>query len=143
MSFDIFVGAYKRGESVTFPRRIAEEIFADLINMRGASGWSLKLPRWGAVSGFVYISDDPDCDGFMVSRPPFSRVFYDAVLTLMRRTSSVVYWPGKGVCICAPDPETVAELPPDMIEVLGQPKIVTSAADIPAAIGLDPETLED
>jgi hypothetical protein len=129
MSFDIFLDAYYRRMPTSFPRKIVEEIFAPMIAGRDDRGWDLD------PIGRVYIDDTAEIGGFSVNRPPETPAFWDAMLTVLRRTPSVLYWPGRrGGCACVADPDVIRNMPADMVESLGEPLVVTSGAAIREAI---------
>ena len=52
----------------------------------------------------------------------------------MRRTSSVVYWPGQGGCACVAYAAMIDDLPQDLIEALGPVRIGSRGIEILEAI---------
>ncbi len=126
MSFDIFLNCHIDGNvDSTFPRSILEEAFAPFIESREPGRWVLKDSL-----AEVWIGDGPEIGGFMVSRPPGDRdpphPFWPALLSVMQRTHTVLYWPavGKPACVVA-DASMIVHMPPDMLKVLGTPPVVT------------------
>ncbi len=127
MSFDIWVGCMKNGSVSTFPLDVAERAFGSIIESREPGSWDL------VDGGTIHVDDDAtDIDGFTVNSPPGdSDEFWEGLLLVLRQTSSVLYWSDGAVVA---DAAVIAELPPDMIEVVGTPKVVGSAQDIIDAI---------
>lgn len=140
MSFDIFLVCVDQGEVASFPRSIIEERFAPFIKNRTRDSWELIDSL-----ADVWIGEDVQTSGFMVSRPPGDEKhpFWAALLDIMRKTQTVLFWPSVG-----PEPHAVvadatviAHMPPDMIEKLGTPALVTSPAEFLERIN-DSEGLE-
>jgi hypothetical protein len=128
MSFTIYIGAFRDHELFDYDPTIVEEVFAPLIATRGSFGWALK------VGGFVSIDDAPKINHFSVDRPPGSAAFWVGLVEIMRRTPSVVYWPDEGRTSCVADQALIAHLPPDMVEALGEPFVVSNGEEITNAI---------
>jgi hypothetical protein len=137
MSFDIIVTAYAHGEVALFDREIVMENFRAFIAKRGLEGWRLTSPD-GPTAGSLDIDDDAEVGGFAVSRPPLGPAFLAALHEVLRRTPTVLFWPGRGPqprC-CVARAEVISELPPDMVESLGVPTVVGSGEEIGRCIGL-------
>lgn len=126
MSFDIFLVCLDHGEVSTFPRAVVEEAFAPFIESRGPRSWKLRDSL-----ADVWIKGTAEITGFGVSRPPGDldepHPFWRALLDVMQRTQTVLHWPSVG-----PKPHAVVanesvivHMPPDMIEILGRPTVVT------------------
>lgn len=140
MSFDIFLVCVDQGEVASFPRSIIEERFAPFIKNRTRDSWELIDSL-----ADVWIGEDVQTSGFMVSRPPGDEKhpFWAALLDIMRKTQTVLFWPSVG-----PEPHAVvadatviAHMPPDMIEKLGTPALVATPAEFLERIN-DSEGLE-
>jgi hypothetical protein len=126
MSFDIFLVCLDHGEVATFPRALIERAFAPFIETREPNSWKLCDSL-----ADVWIKGADDIAGFGVSRPPGDleepHPFWRALLDVMQRAQTVLHWPSVG-----PKPHAVvanesviAHMPPDMIRILGRPKLVT------------------
>lgn len=123
MSFDIFLVCLNKGNVSTFPRAIVEKAFAPFIEDRSDGSWKLVDSL-----ADVWIDDDAEIGGFGVSRPPGddNHPFWHALLDVMRQTQTVLHWPSVGpkpYCVVA-DESVIAHMPPDMLKILGTPKIV-------------------
>jgi hypothetical protein len=129
MSFDIFLVCVDHGSVATFPSSIIKDAFAPFIESRDKSSWKLV----NCLADVWIEEDEAETDGFMVSRPPGDEdhPFWAALLDIMRKTQTVLFWPSVG-----PEPHAVvaeaaviAHMPPDMIEKLGTPALVKSPAE--------------
>jgi hypothetical protein len=124
MSFDIWISAFEDGESRMFPRAILEKAFGSFSDMSDPTSW--RVSNSFAVIG---VDDAPEMNGFAINRPPGDdHPFWPALLDVLRKTSSVLYWPGGGPAIT--DQSVAAGIPADMIKALGPAKVVTSIEDI-------------
>jgi hypothetical protein len=71
---------------------------------------------------------------FGVNRPPANLVFWDLILKVLQQTPSVIHWPGYGTVACVANPAVIRAMPPDMVEALGYPLVVSRGEAILAAI---------
>lgn len=105
-----------------FPLALVEEKFSPFIESRSPDKWDIS----GGLAE-IWISDSPECGGFMVSRPPGAHhPFWKALLEIMRQTETVLYWLSDGpkpYCVVANE-AAIPLMPADMVEALGRPKIV-------------------
>ncbi len=125
MSFDIFLGCFKNADAAPFPRSLLERAFASFIEKKEQTSWKLVNSL-----ADVWVTDQAEIAGFMVSRPPGDdHPFWPALFDFMRQTGSVLYWPG-GDGTVVTDAAVIPNLPVDMIKALGEPIIVTSPAEI-------------
>ncbi len=112
MSFDIFLDC-RNGGTDKFSRAIVEEAFGPFIDEREDTHWSLARSN-----AEVWLTTDAELTGFMVSRPPGEgHPFWAALLAVMRKTLSVLYWPSAGPkphCVVA-DEGVIANMPAEMI----------------------------
>jgi hypothetical protein len=130
MSFDIFLSCFHLGNLAAFPRSIVEKAFSVDADETKSTCWTVNYPDGG--SGFDYIDEEVEITNFAVNRPPISPAFWEAMLDILRQTPSVLYWPGDG-CVVA-DAAVIEQLPPDLIESLGTPTVVSTGAEILACI---------
>ena len=128
MSFDIFFVCVDQGEVASFPRSIIEERFAPFIKSRTRDSWELIDSL-----ADVWIREDVQTSGFMVSRPPGDEKhpFWQALLDIMRETQTVLHWPSGGPLPHAvvANESVIAHMPADMLRVVGRPKIVHKPED--------------
>jgi hypothetical protein len=98
--------------------------------LRGTSGhdWTVEYPDGGRGEIYCGGEEGEQIDGFMVSRPPIHPVFWKNLFNLMKATSGCVYWPGGG-CVIA-DPSVRAHVDPELIEALGEPRLVTTPTEM-------------
>jgi hypothetical protein len=157
MGFEIFVGAFHKGESSTFSFDLVENAFASAITNRmeirdGSFSWTIEYelehpenvpstivingvehPVLSGDCGEIYISlKDPTrrlTGGFMVTGIPMNLAFYQSLLTVLQATHTALYWPGKNSLVIGRE-DMIEHLPQDMSDVLGEPFLVTRAEQI-------------
>jgi len=144
MSFDIFLACYRDGENATFPHEIVRRAFAPyILEIHGglkvdpeaevdSQRWALRFKDGGRCD--VYINAEGPIGGFMVNRPPGSPAFWDALIDIMKQTDTVLFWPDGGAVVAKES--VVAHMPPDMIEVMGRPKVTIDMKEIHGFIGM-------
>lgn len=133
MSFEVYLQCFQDGLDSKFPRHHFERIFAAHIAERDTAYRCIMLEYPNGARSDIYIKNDEEIDGFMVSRPGGTQLFND-LYQLMKEVGAVLYWPGDAPCLAVADPIIVTKLPPDMIDALGPAIIVSSGSEIIDAI---------
>jgi hypothetical protein len=113
-------------------RAVIEREFGPFISSRSEN--FVRVEYDGDGTADIYLKDEGEIDGFMISRPPNTPAFWQSVFDILRETRSVLYWPGGGQSSLVVIAEVIEHLPPDFIEALGKPVVVTSFAQIPDRI---------
>ncbi|KAA8996931.1 hypothetical protein FJU30_19950 [Affinibrenneria salicis] len=156
MSFDIFLQSFEQGQPALFPFSIVETAFQNAIRGREIDDnryfFALEYPvpssgepetilmggdAYPCVvsdSADLYCTTEPGPSGpatysFMVNRPAAHDDFWTALLKILQTTHSALFWPGDNALVVG-QAETIAHLPADMIETLGQPYLVSTARQI-------------
>lgn len=154
MGFEVFLSCYEQGECAEFPAAVLEDLWATVITrrepIREGERWVLNYPceidpdepttvlfqgrecpviREDATDVYIRVDEAGMTDGFMVAGPPGHDDFYASLLAILRRTNTALYCAG----LCPPlvgHAGMMAHLPPDMIEALGQPVLLTTPGEI-------------
>lgn len=126
----MFLSCVRDGESSTFPLAVVEETLGPYAKSRSKNGWQLHFPDGGVCD--LYFNPAPQTDGFMVSRPSGNPELWKGLIEILKRTTSVLFWPG-GVPVVA-DISVIPHLPKDFIEALGEPVVTTDSDKIRALI---------
>ena len=131
MSFDLFLQSFRNGAPAKFPAELIEKGFGPYASAREPRCWVLRYPNGGFGELYVDLTHD-EVSHFMVARPPDSPQFWQTLLDILELTPSCLYWPGGGPLIA----QTFVRdhLPPDMIESLGEPTLVSTPEQIVEAI---------
>jgi len=124
MSFDISISRYKGGKFHSYPRAILENAFGGFTDRSDPTWW-----RMSDSFAVIQVDDADEVHGFCVNRPPYgAHPFWPALVDVLRQTGSALYW-GVGGFVVA-DQAVIADLPPDMIKILGLPTVTTSVSEI-------------
>ncbi|MGE5203899.1 MAG: hypothetical protein ACM3O6_17710 [Acidobacteriota bacterium] len=119
MSFDIFIFTYRNGEGHYYPRALLENAFDGLVDRSDRTWW--KLIDHGAR---ISVPDDPKISGFSVNRPPTKdHPFWPAPIDVLRKTPSVLFWPGKGGVVAHEC--VIGHSPSDLVAAIGLPTVTT------------------
>jgi len=131
MSFDLFFQTFQSGVPAPFSTALIEKGFGPYASERSPGRWVLRYPNGGFCELYVDAEQETETS-FMVARPPDSPEFWRTLLDLLQQTPSCLYWPGGGPLIA--NPMVRNHLPPDMIESLGEPIVVSAPEQIIEAI---------
>ncbi|HEX9490888.1 MAG TPA: hypothetical protein VF930_11415 [Stellaceae bacterium] len=110
MSFEVFLQCYRDSEPFRFPRAVVEEAFP-FADRRDPGCWELKFPDGGRSD--LYIDDELEIWNLMVSRLARSPELWTGLFDILRRTGSMLFWPGGGSVVA--DESVVPHLLPDII----------------------------
>ncbi|HKX07782.1 MAG TPA: hypothetical protein VJN67_06285 [Stellaceae bacterium] len=119
MSWDIWITCFHKGEVGKFPREILDRALEPFSTRNEDWSWALN-----ECSGRVYIGNELQIDGFSVNRPPgFDHPFWSALIEVLKQTTCVLYWPGKG-CVVA-DKSVIPHISAEFDETMGTPTVTT------------------
>jgi|ERR1700728_176149 len=142
MSFSIYLSTMNNTDGNMFDRAVVERAFKEIAVDQVGSYWNLRSPDGHIASATIFIKDQPKISWFSANRPPsysgFPK-FWNAMFEILRQTRTIIYWPaaeGPHPRCCVADLTLVPDLPSDLTNALGKPAIVSSGAEIEAAIAL-------
>lgn len=130
MSFDIFMHAFRDGEPAKFKRAMFDEVFGASLTANEDGFASAAFPD--DSGGQMFFGDGDEIDGVMFNHCG-GEAFSNAMYELMKRTGSVIFWPGSGGYVVA-DRAVVAHLPPGMMDESDKLTVVSSGPEIFDAI---------
>jgi hypothetical protein len=135
VSFEVFLQCFDRGEPAGITRGKIRPLFPIVEAEADVDFWPVRYDDLNSCE----ISLDPlSSDPSMVTAIAVRRAcgdlrLWEALLEIMRLGHTVLYVPGD----CPPlvtSPEVSDHLPSDMVQALGQPKLVATAQDILDAV---------
>lgn len=135
VSFDLFVQFYEHGEPSVVAVENVRAAFGDHVS--GIDATHIRLEYNAENRSYIDLSPDTKSagavTGFAVSRPCGDMRLWDALAGILRLGNAVLYFPGgKNPLVGSTD--TVAHLPQEMIEALGDPLVVISGQAILAHV---------
>ena len=141
MSFTIYVSSVNNDNRSMFDRVLVERAFKDIAVTQTGGYWNLRTPDGRIASATILIDDKPNISGFSANRPPpysgFPK-FWDAIFEILSQTRTILFWPEGGPLphCCIANRALLPDLPSEWANALGKPAIVSSGAEIEAAIAL-------
>lgn len=131
MGFEIFVQSFSEGVPAGISREQLRSAFDPHLTEAELGLWVVRYDDENWCD--LYLSVDktaPDLvDGFMVSRPCSDPRLWDSLASILRVENAVLFWPD-GPAPVVGDSSAVAHLPSELVEVLGEPVVVSSGQDI-------------
>lgn len=138
MSMDYWLQAFENGEEGLFPLSVVETAFgaaitakkfvgAERTNKRGVV-LKLNYPGEPEFDISLRVTDDasPLTSGFGFVHAPVCDAFWQSLLDIMKITATALYWAETENALVIGQQQTRAHLPADMIETLGEPRVVSS-----------------
>jgi hypothetical protein len=125
MSFDVYVQWFQDGGPQGVPEDRVRSVFGDALKAQEAFGW--RLFYGPGLESDVFVSGrDGKVDGLTVNRPVEAPALWQSLFDFLGIENAVFYFPGSGLFIRST--AVAAHLPPEMVEALGPPQVVSSAA---------------
>ena len=130
MSFDIYIQGFHRGEFASVPRQRVRDAFGEYVTEVEPNYWQLRYNDTNTCKIDLMPHSDPSMiHGFTVERPCGDQRLWDALAFILTLGDLVLYFPGGRAPLVGRSSVT-EHLPPDMVEALGQPVVVTSGRGI-------------
>ena len=131
MSFDVYVQSFQNGELEGIPRERVRVAFGAYLTETEPDFWQLRYDEANScdVSLTVHATEPSVVRGFTVHGPCADQRLWDALASILTLGDIVLYFPGGRAPLVARSSVT-EQLPPDMVEALGQPVVVTSGREI-------------
>ena len=125
MSFDVYIQWFHDGDSQGLPEERVRSAFGDALKVQDDFGW--RLSYGPGLESDVYVSRrDGKVEGLTVNRPAEAPALWQALFDFLGVENAVFFFPGSGLFIRSI--AVVRHLPPEMVEALGPPRVVSSAA---------------
>ena len=137
MSFEVFVQCFEGGEPAGMDRKAIRALFPVVEAASERNHWKVRYNRKNESEIYLapLASKAAQVKGFTVSRPCADIRLWEALLAILKGHPAVLYFPGDGPLVA--HRETCRQMPPDMVEALGRPKVVKTAKDILAAVAAE------
>ena len=130
MSFDLYVQSFRNGASWGVSRQRIREVFGSHLTEVQPNYWTLRYDGATFCNLDLTAHDDETMvEGFSVHRPCGDERLWEALASVLGMGNIVLYFPGGRAPLVASSGVT-EHLPPDLIEALGQPLVVTSGSEI-------------
>ena len=131
MSIDVYVQCFRNGEFAAIPLQRIRDVFGPHLTETEPAYWRIRYNDANFCDLYLTAHDtDPlMAHGFTIHSPCADQRLWDALASILALGDVVLYFPGGRAPLVA-RPAVTKHLPPDMVEALGQPVVVTSGRDI-------------
>jgi hypothetical protein len=130
MGFEVFLQCFGETTHSGISRSAVRSLFPVVDEESELDYWLVRYDeRDRCHIGASPLSSNPEfLSGFYVERPCADARFWEALLSVLRMGSVVIYWPG-GPPVVA-DGGDASRLPQDMTDSIGSPRSVSSADEL-------------
>lgn len=137
MSVEAFLWCYRLGENASMPLSDVLGVFQPCSAVFDSESGVLHVQSGDpADSCDLYLgaraAERGAVSGISISRPPSEPRFWECVLEIMRRETVILFFSDDTTPLCA-TPEVLAHFPPELLQSLGEPRLVASVQDILAS----------
>jgi hypothetical protein len=131
MGFELFLDCFVRGQPSGVPRDAVRSLFPVLAEESQRDYWTVRYDRanWCYIAVKAADSGDELISSLMVERPCGDIRLFEALLSILKMGSVVLYFPGQAPPLVGTQ-SALADIPPPMVEALGLPRLVQSAEQI-------------
>jgi hypothetical protein len=130
MGFEVYVQCFAECERTGISRAAVRSLFPIIADESKADFWQVRYDDKNSCHIRVtpLPSNNEMLTSFSVERPCGDSKLWEALISVLRMGSIVMYWPG-GPPVVSGD-VVASQLPADMVEAIGPARSVSSAEDI-------------
>lgn len=131
MSFDVFLQCFQNGEPAGIPRELVRAAFGAHLTETETDFWQLRYDDANSCDLYLTVhgADQSLLEGLTVNRPCSDLRLWNALAAILALGEVVLYFP-EGRSPLVARSSVTGHLPPDLIEELGLPVVVTSGREI-------------
>jgi hypothetical protein len=131
LSFEVFVQCFEGGKPAGIPRADVRSLFPVEESRSEPDYWSVYYDDLNSchISVSPLAADPQLLEALCVFRPCGDRRLWEALLAVLRLGSVALYFPGDAPPLVASE-VAGEQLPVEMVEAMGQPRVVSSAEEI-------------
>jgi hypothetical protein len=130
VGFEVYLQCFGQSGRSGISRAAVKSLFPVLEEESEPDYWRVRYDNKNSceIGVTAMTSDKEMLKSFYVDRPCGDLRLWEGLLSVLRMGSVVIFWPG-GPPVVALEAVT-ADLPDDMIDSIGQPKLVSSAEEL-------------
>ena len=134
MSFDLFLQHFGNAETTGISRAAVRSLFPVIEEESQQDFWRVRYDRGNSCSiSVTALESNQDMLTFLcIERPCGELRFWQSILKVLQMASVVLLWPGSPPILAEGTP--LETLPPEMVDSLGEPKIVNTTESILALL---------
>jgi len=131
VSFEVFLQCFDHGEPAGVSRAAIRSLFPVVESESEADYWSVRYGpgSWCHIGITPFAENASLVESLYVCRPCADIHLWDSLLAVMRLGSVVLYFPGGDAPLVA-TATAGDQLPAEMVEVLGRPRVVRTGQEI-------------
>lgn len=138
MSMDYWLQAFDNGEEGFFPLSVVENAFGSAIVSNNHNGYlTLEYPSDPQFLNCLELQVSVlrtekglMTEGFAFVHAPGHEAFWKSLVDILRVTPTALFWADTQDALVIGQQETRQHLPSDMIESLGEPRLITSIQEL-------------
>jgi hypothetical protein len=130
MSFEVYVQCFGESERTGISRSVLRSLFPIIAEESEPDYWRVRYDDKNSCHiGVIGIPSDKEMlKSFCVERPCGDSRLWEALISVLRMGSIVMFWPGGPPVVC--DESVASNLPKEMTNAIGAAKPVYSAEEI-------------
>ena len=130
MGFEVYLQCFGESERSGISRAAVRSLFPVIEEESEPDFWRVRYDNKNScdIAVTAMTSDEEMLKSFYVDRPCGDLRLWEGLLSVLRMGSVVIFWPG-GPPVVAVE-AVAADLPVDMIDSIGQPKLVSSTEEL-------------
>jgi hypothetical protein len=131
MGFELYLQCFASGRPAGIPRAAVRALFPVVEEESEPDYWRVRYdPTNTCTIGVTSVDADPTRAGSLcIYRPCGDMRLFDAVLSVLRMGSVILYFPGVAAPLVASE-SVAADLPQELVDSMGQPRCMRSAQEI-------------
>jgi hypothetical protein len=130
VGFEVYVQCFGETEKTGISRTAVRALFPIVAEESQPDYWRVRYDDKNAchIGAIALPSDEKMLKSIVVERPCGESKLWDALISVMKMGSVVMFWPGGPPVVC--DGAVASNLPPEMTNVMGAAKPVHSGEEI-------------
>jgi len=130
VSFEVYLQCFGESEHSGISRAVVRSLFPVIAEESEPDYWRVRYDNknWCNIGVTAMTSDKGMLKSFYVDRPCGDLKLWEGLFAVLRMGSVVIFWPG-GPPVVAVE-AVAADLPEDMIDSIGPPRLVSSAEEL-------------
>jgi hypothetical protein len=130
MSFEVYLQCFGESERSGISRVAVRSLFPVIEEESEPDYWRVRydVKNFCDIGVTAVASDRDMLKSLYVDRPCADVRLWEGLFSVLRMGSIVIFWPGGPPAVA--DDAVAADLPKDMIDSIGQPKLIRSAEEL-------------
>ncbi|MGC2530397.1 MAG: hypothetical protein WA639_21830 [Candidatus Acidiferrum sp.] len=130
MGFEVYLDCFGDTKTKGISRTLVRSLFPVAKDESEPNYWRVRYDKKNSCEiGLTPLTSNPEMlAGLFVNRPCADLRLWDGLVRILQMGCVVIFWPGGPPVVAEGTP--TSDLPKDMIDSIGKPKSVSSAAEL-------------